>query len=108
MIISQIKVESGFMAESFLDRKAVPVVPVEKAPELSSRVIKRGPSELHSPLDTLSVASESRTLGRYSEGTHHSVSKAAHATKVAANVQEHLNEGTASLHERFIKMLQSL
>jgi hypothetical protein len=98
---------------NFAEKKAEPSVPVEKAreehaPELSSRVIRRGPSELYGAIDALSGARENRELGRHSEGTFHSVKTAEHATRVAANVQEHLGEGTAPLHERFIRMLQSM
>jgi hypothetical protein len=98
------------MAETYAERRAAPVIPAEKEkpPELSSRVIRRGPAELHSPIDTLSSAKANRELGRHSEGTHHSVQKAAQATVLASNVQMHLNEGSAPLHERFIRMLQSI
>jgi hypothetical protein len=96
------------MAETFAERKTVAILPTEKAPELASRVIKRGPAEVHGALDSLSAAATNREIGRHSESTHHSVAKAAHATRLAGNVQVHLREGTTPLNERFIKMLQSL
>ena len=77
-----------------------------EVPELASRVIKRGPAEVHGALDSLSAAAMNREIGRHSEGTHHSVIKAAQATRIAGNVQTHLQEGTTPLNERFIKMLQ--
>jgi hypothetical protein len=96
------------MAETFAERKAVAVVPKVEVQELSSRVIKRGPAEVHVALDSLSSAATNREIGRHSEGTHHSVAKAAQAARIAGNVQAHLQEGTTPLNERFIKMLQSL
>jgi hypothetical protein len=95
----------------FAEKKPLSAAPVEKAEEhreLSSRVIMRGPAELHSAIDVMSAARENRELGRHSEGTFHSVRAAEQAAGFAAGVQKHLNEGTTPLPERVIKMLQSL
>ncbi len=94
------------MAESFAEKKAAEVSPLKKAPELVSQVIRRGPAELHTPIDALSICSENMRI--QSEGTYHSVSTADSKMRIAANVQQFVQEGTTPVHERFMKMLQSV
>jgi hypothetical protein len=93
------------MAETFAQKK-VPEAPVEKPPELSARIISRGPVELHSPIDALgNAATHSRIR---SEGAAHSVAQADFQMRVLKNVQEYLPEGAAPLSERFGRLLRSV
>jgi hypothetical protein len=94
------------MSATFAEKKAAVVSPVEKAPELVSQVIKRGPAELHSPIDALGECS--KNMRTPSEGTYHSVSTADSKMRIASNVQQFMQEGTTPLPERFVKMLQSV
>jgi hypothetical protein len=94
------------MAAKFAEKDVAVVSPVEKAPELASQVIKRGPVEFHSPIDALGEASKNLRIP--SEGTYHSVGMADSKARIAMNAQPLVMEGTAPLHERFVKMLQSI
>ena len=93
------------MAETFAERKAAAPAPVEKD-ELASRVIMRGPVELHSPIDTLGRSAEHMRIP--AEGTYHSAAQAESKMRIASNVHNLRLEGTAPLPERLIRALQEV
>jgi|GEM_PF-6822744 len=94
------------MSATFAEKKVVEVAQVQNAPELASQVIKRGPAELHTPIDALGTCSMNMRIP--TEGTYHSVDTAAQKMRFASNAQQFMQEGTTPLPERFIKMLQSV
>jgi hypothetical protein len=85
------------MAELFAERE-------KKAPALLPSI--RREEQIHSAIDSLGrSASNMRT---HSEGTYGRVEDAVMATRIAANVQSFLQEGSAPLSARFTRLLSSI
>ena len=99
------------MAEMFADKPSEKKAPaaMEKPPELASRVISRGPAEVHGAIDTLGRSAEHMRIP--SEGSYKDVATADMSMRIAKNVQAlglFENSGTSPLSERFAKMLRSV
>lgn len=86
------------MAEAFMERK-------EEEKAVLPR-IERRQSGPHTALDVLANASSN--LRTHSEGTYRSPAEAAHAARVAANVQAHLPEGSPPVAVRLQRLLASV
>ena len=68
--------------------------------------IRREQPELHGAIDTLSRGAAH--LHTPPDGTYRSVEEAGKMTRILANIQTFLQEGSAPLHTRFARMLESL
>jgi hypothetical protein len=85
------------MAETFAERE-------KKAPALLPAIERK--QEPHSALEAL--YNSAANLRIHSEGTYGNVAQAGMATRIAANAQAVLPEGSAPLHARLSRALDSL
>jgi hypothetical protein len=68
--------------------------------------IRREQPELHSPIDMLSRVATNLRIP--SEGTYSNMGEAGLMSRIAANVQSFMQEGSVPLHTRFARMLESV